>query len=283
MCLIAWRPASPDRGGSNIPNMVIDQNMTKNPDGFGIAWRDGDRFEYEKFAPGKGDSFRSLLKKIDKRTKTEYVAHWRLATHGPKCEEMSHPFPYNDPENGEVLVFHNGVISIKAGNDESDTSAYVNRVLANLPSGWWKNKAIKYLVEETIGWSRLLIMTKDEIAQLGSGWLTQNGIHYSTTPTSAYGASRGVQVSSNTGWTARTSGVVLPAQFDDDDDDDEDGILIAQGQWYHIGHPVSPITGGPGVDENYGIVICDVCQTKGDYYVIEGKRFVDLRHQSSLL
>ena len=292
MCLIAHRPVN-GNGGSNIPNEVIDRNKTRNPDGFGIAWRDEQGLQYEKFAPNNFEAFRRLLKKIDKRVKVEYAAHWRLATHGPACLDLSHPFVYQDEQAGEVLVFHNGIIHIPTQHNESDTEAYVKRVLAKLPSQWWTNDAIKYLVENTIGWSRLLVMSKDETVYINQkDWKKNNGLMYSTDPL-PYGGGITVKGKTTTGVvrnvrdTSKGDQILLPAQFRDDDDEgpDEDAAIIVQGQWYHLGHPVSPITGGDGdySDEDFGIVVCDSCQTSGEYYVIEGRRFIDLRHQSSLL
>src|SRR6186713_2392545 len=107
MCLIAHRP--PRQG--NLPNRVIEYNRRSNPDGFGIAWREGDNLRFQKFAPDAVSAFETKLKELDRDQDIEYVAHWRKATHGPVCEEMSHPFTYDDPKDGQVLVFHNGIVS----------------------------------------------------------------------------------------------------------------------------------------------------------------------------
>ena len=153
MCIIIHR----EKG--NVPNAILESNRHRNPDGFGIAWRENGSLKWQKFAPSEYGPFHQLLKNLDRDGTTEYVAHYRLATHGKPSQELSHPFEYEDEAEGTVLVFHNGIIPISTPKDESDTRYFVNRILKQLPSGWWHNPALVYLVEEAIGSSRLLVMT----------------------------------------------------------------------------------------------------------------------------
>jgi predicted glutamine amidotransferase len=243
MCLIAHRPVKNGRG-SNIPNEVISYNRRKNPDGFGIAWRQNGKLQHQKFAPSDGHAFEKLLKSIDKQTHIEYVAHWRLATHGPKCEELSHPFSYNDPKAGEVLVFHNGIInSIKVDKGESDTSQFVKDILMKLEAEWWKKPHLKFLVEEAIGWSRLAIMNSRKVWHLNSeDWKNKDGIWYSTEPGPTYASSAsrmpavysyGVAATHDQDdymeWQdkwERTKRTLIVADENDDDTDEDDGQEI---------------------------------------------------------
>jgi hypothetical protein len=292
MCLIAHRTVNGETGGSNIPNNIIDYNRRMNGDGFGIAWRDPKGgLKYQKFGPKDFDAFRSLLKKIDKKTTIEYVAHWRKATHGAACLDLSHPFTYTNTKDGEVLVFHNGIISgLDTDEDNSDTSVFVDEVLSNLPSRWWEKAALKWMVENSIGWSRLLVMTNDTTVRLNEkDWKTVGGIRYSTFPgpveNPQKGAYSGGAIVPYTAPGTTVRGQLLGDGLwtPDEDEDEEDVIAVSGKEWYHLGHPVSPLTGGDGVDETFGAVACNVCQTMGDYYVVEGKRYIDLRHQVGLL
>ena len=130
MCMIAHRPASAEHRGSNIPNTVIDTAIGRHPDGFGIAWREAGALRHEKFGPAESTEFRDALKKLDKDSTIEYTAHWRFATSGKPCRDLSHPFIYTDPIEGDVAVFHNGVIDIATGGShESDTSVFVRDVM----------------------------------------------------------------------------------------------------------------------------------------------------------
>ena len=162
VCMISWRPVEKGKG-SHMPNAVIDAALHRHPDGFGVAYREDGVLKHERFGPAEASEFRAALKSVD-LSGGEYVAHFRFATHGKPCAELAHPFAYTDPMAGEVLVFHNGVISIQTAKDgtESDTSVFVRDVLAALPSRWWKVPAFRYLVGEAIGWSKLVLMTAEE-------------------------------------------------------------------------------------------------------------------------
>ena len=246
MCLIVHRLP----GGGNIPSDVIRQNLGFNGDGFGIAWRDNGKVEYQKFSPDDDEQFVRLLKQIDARRGVEYVAHFRKATHGACTQDLAHPFPYTDAKGDEILVFHNGVIDIKThGKQESDTSAFVARVMSRLPHRWWKIGHLKFLVEQSIGWSRMLVMTADETIRLNEqDWKVMGGIWYSTDPiwkpystsgTSGTSGSKGIYY----GWTQAW---------------DDDWITKA-------GHFLVP------VDEN-GKLVCDDCGGSGAYKLLDKKR-----------
>lgn len=176
MCLIVHRPVTikgtgkrSRARGSNIPNGTIDYARRHNPDGFGIAWRDSKKGQliYAKYAPTQFAEFETRLKEVDKDTTQEYVAHWRFATHGPACLRLSHPYSYVDKNLGTVLLFHNGIISpVDTRKEESDTEVFVRDIASKLPSRWWANVAIRALVDEFIGWSRLVIMTPSETVNL---------------------------------------------------------------------------------------------------------------------
>lgn len=159
--MIAYRPFGK---GGRIPNAVIDTAIQRHSDGFGIMWRDESGLHTGSWAPKQRKQFRKALKACD-AAGVEYAAHFRFATSGPTNVEMAHPYTYEDPDPavGTVALMHNGIIDIAHDKaKESDTSAFVRLVLASLPSRWWANPAINYLVNEAIGWSKLTIMTATE-------------------------------------------------------------------------------------------------------------------------
>jgi hypothetical protein len=256
MCLIAHR----DNIGANIPNEIINYNRSANPDGFGIAWRDAEvGLTYEKFGPEDFEAFRSLLKDVD-QSPVEYVAHWRKATHGPICADMSHPFSYMDRDDKQVLAFHNGIIQIPTDKSESDTAAFVRRILVQLEHRWWRNEGIMTLVEDYVGWSRLLFMTQKETVYVNpQHWVRENGINYSTTPI--------------------YRPIVKPAKASTWKRVSPD-VLKPQSMWTHGGHPISPVSQVDSTDDDdkFGSAICNECKTEGEYYVIEGRVYIDIDH-----
>ena len=301
MCLIAHR--APRQG--NIPNRVIEFNRRSNPDGFGIAWRDGETLRFQKFAPSAVDAFEAKLKEIDRDQDIEYVAHWRKATHGPVTEEFAHPFPYEDVKDGQVLVFHNGIVSNNPPKDQSDTSYFVQTILSRLQPRWWSDKSHRWLIEESTGWSRFLIMTKHEIVRLNqNAWQRQNGIWYSTNPVPGYAPQKGggYQPPSKSASESATVLYGLSGRsdwFDDDADldvdeyDDDDGTeadacgynpsrrtQTVYGDRDENGHWVSFDTfeDDLGDGDVHGAAHCITCKGLGEYYIIDGKIFIDAPH-----
>lgn len=296
--MIAYRPVTPGRRGSNIPTDVIDTAMTRHPDGFGVAWREGGKLWRQKFGPEHRREFRKVLKRLDKDQTIEYVAHFRWATHGPEDAAHSHPYEYMDPEVGTVLVFHNGVIDIGTRHDESDTEVFVRDVLAHLPSRWWAQPALRYLVGEAISWSKLVIMTNDETVNLQEGSGTwDGGIWYSSNhkPTTYSHTVNGVTVSGSY-WSGKggreESRAVVPVKnayqtaFGDLADDDDGACIIdptlgLPGQWRSGGHNLTAIKDiDRKVDGEYmESLICDECHTIGDVYIVDGRAYPDIAHR----
>jgi hypothetical protein len=268
--------------------------------------------KHQKFAPADYGAFEKLLKSIDRQSHIEYVAHWRFATTGEPCEDLSHPFPYKDQKVGEVLVFHNGVIDIATSSKkESDTLAFVRNVLARLEPVWWNKSHLRFLVEGSTGWSRLLLMTKKQTVRLNeSGWSKLGGIWYSQ---KQYGDWKSkplpiVKEGKNYASPATKALTDLSASttWDDDDKDDSDAYLAWQearshnkrlldsinedpddyedfedegiqwSGWIDEGHWVYPVT---GLDSGgSGDVICAECNTQGEYYVEGGKSYANISH-----
>jgi hypothetical protein len=288
MCLIIYRGK-----GENVPNNILEYNSKSNPDGFGLAWRNQKKLEYQKFGPGAAEyaRFRDLLKSVDGYTNIEYVAHFRKATHGGSCEALSHPFVYEDSKVGPILVFHNGIININAPKGESDTSQFVKGVLAKLESRWWTKDYMRWLVEESIGWSRLLLMTPTQTIMLNKDmWKLRDKIWYSCDPLPTvkyYTSGKGYARSA---WANGYDDFMVEDDDDDDEKDDVEPVVNTKGQgWYikvagqtdHYVIPVEPYQDEKG--DEYGVATCTVCHTTGEYYIIEGQAYVDVPHGVLLL
>jgi len=315
--MIALRPVTDGKGG-NIPNSVIDTALNRHPDGFGIMWRGKDGLGFTSYAPKQRKQFRKALKALD-RGGVEYAAHFRWATSGPKDRDMAHPYTYEDPdpEVGTVAVMHNGVIGIAHDRArESDTSAFVRLVLADLPTRWWTNDALVYLVREAIGYSKLTIMTATEtviINERDGTW--DNGIWYSSdhlpsktakwtnykgasgseygtqTPRTTTGAIVPVQSlvpyagnADLTGKSAYESAVVLGLVEPEDTITDACTVRTVDrpAQFRHAGHNLTAIVDIDmyNGDRDYeDAVICDECRTIGTVYVIDGTYYIDMAHR----
>jgi len=296
VCLIVHRPTA----GAHIPNAVIDSNLAYNDDGFGIAWREDGRLLYRKFGPADAGKFKTFLKKID-ATDNEYMAHFRMATHGPKTQEMSHPYIYRDEQQGDVLFFHNGIIPIATPDDKSDTLVFVEEVISRLPSKWWENPALVYLVQNGIGYSRISLMTGEESVRMtgDNKWVFENGIYYSTQPTkTTYFA--GGQYSRGADWSDENWYESYQRNFGKSDPKVPSGVSVAGSEsksgyyrpsrgtaevgssWTHVGHTVEA-TEDVVIEEGeaYGTAWCHQCDTLGEYYIIDSKVYIEMGHKMS--
>lgn len=185
MCLIAYvKPASEGAPRASLSAETIDLAFQRNPDGFGVAWRAGDELFARKWAPADKAEGRAFLLELQANPLvTSIVAHWRFATCGAKDAARAHPFEIVDPDDriGPYLIFHNGTIDLTTRGAESDTQVFVEQVVSELPSRWWESAAYRWLVGESIGWSRLLVYTIDGVTILNEEagkW--DGGIWYSS-------------------------------------------------------------------------------------------------------
>lgn len=285
MCLIIHREANrrkPNKA-ARLPYEVMSHNRWANPDGFGVAWRDKEGLKYEKFGIGheQYDMFEQLVFELDARGSIEYVAHYRKATQGPPCQALSHPYEYNDPKEGKTLVFHNGIININAATNESDTEVFVRDILANLPSRWWADDGIRNLVEVSIGWSRLLLMTENETVRLegesSNSWRKENGIWYSTSPLwGSYGTGKGSYTEA-----------YLYADTDDWEESDilkagERALIPIHTGFVDGGHEVSLIVGTEEKEADDLMTAwakCNDCGAHGEMWMVGTTPFFGIAHK----
>jgi hypothetical protein len=296
--MIAYRPS---RKGGNIPQLVIDTAMGRHPDGFGVAWREGGSLQVAKFGPQERIAFRTQLREIDKAGH-EYVTHFRFATHGAKDTAHSHPYEYMDPDPtvGRVLVFHNGIVNIKTHGDESDTEVFVRDVLPSLPSRWWTVPALRYLVNGSIGWSRLVLMTADETISLHEkdgtwdGGLWYSSDHKPSSASWASAASRPVDKSAaesallllpgdkpGTTVTGRLHKPTRSERRKARRDAMRTRVVDDVRKAYDSGHAMTYMADVDlSLEMTYkNAIVCDTCYTTGDVYVIDGKPWFDIPHR----
>lgn len=307
MCLIAWRN-TPDR---NLSEAVIEHNLRTNPDGFGLGWyepNEKNELYYAKYAQTEKEHFLTRLRELNTRN-VEYVAHFRRATHGAHSKELAHPFLYTDPDGVSALIFHNGIISgINIPNGESDTSAFVKQIIAPLPAKWWNNPAIKFMVEQQIVGSRMLIMTQDEIVLLNeSDWKNEQGFMFSTYPGGTYSTDRWGDDDNEYGgygyppaaWQAGVGYNRTPSSKSDDGTkkyvvaepklavplaDSKDSESSKKDLMMHEGHVIEPTFKPVGPA---GRVTCGTCGTFGSFFTIakgdEITVMASLSHNASIV
>lgn len=288
MCLAIY-----SRGKSAIPQKYIDAAFERHPDGYGVAYVEDGQVRTAKFAPSERRAFRKRLRAIERR-KQPFAAHWRYATQGPVSREMSHPYTYDDPVEGTVAILHNGVINIKADKTESDTLAFVRLVLAELPSRWWMQPALRFLVSQSIGWSKLVVVTPNDgillVNESGGTWDGNTGIWYSSAykpspPTKAStpykwapsAPPKGKDAPTGKGWQ------MIPATTPDNAHVKDASQSVAP-MLTHAGHALETLKPLKADGKDCAVkraVKCLTCGTFGDVYRIENQRYIELAHKDS--
>lgn len=293
MCLAIYRPVEPGKPAPVIPNAYLDAGMARHPDGFGVAFARDGKVLVEKFAPHERKQFRKAFRRVE-GTGLPFVAHLRFATSGPKTAAMAHPYVYTDAGEGAIAVVHNGIIGIEHDEKvESDTSAFVRLVLAELPSRWWTRAAMRYLVGQSIGYSRLAILTPHDGVVLineSDGIWDESGVWYSSTykpspkwtpPSTSYKSPvyAGKSPVGPRGWRAAVPATTPDNAYVPDEGASKHGVVM--GAIRHAGHlleSLKPVRDDGSDCHISRAVKCTVCKTVGDIYRIEGTRFIELKH-----
>lgn len=186
MCLII---ANID--GRPIPDEFIKSAFRSNDDGFGVMWANPQgELKIIRNVYKEPEKIISVLGFLSGR-KLPYVAHFRMATHGPVIKENCHPFRVSDTHGGIGMV-HNGCFS---GNDfyshysKSDTAVMADKIAEHLANGHFSTRDL--FTEESpeftkryysaFGWSRIVFMNGDGdiniLNETSGAWI--NGVWYS--------------------------------------------------------------------------------------------------------
>lgn len=120
MCLLISQPA-----GVTFSRREIEDFVSYNPDGFGLAYGDGRTLHLVRMVGNVSeiwDTYRTLA--AGKRC----VLHFRMTTHGATDANNAHPYPVTD----DIVIAHNGVLSCGNPVDpcRSDTWHFIEYFLA---------------------------------------------------------------------------------------------------------------------------------------------------------
>jgi uncharacterized protein with PIN domain len=186
MCIVIYKGK-----GVNLPDKKIIKNcMVNNPDGTGYMFPVSDGVLIRK---GFND-VNLLLKALHSDLKTyglkendiDIALHMRIATAGKVKPENCHPFPITDHIGdlqstfiiSDKAMVHNGMINICDDNFKnlSDTQIFVKDILCKLNL---KHRAVKKLINLSIGSSKLLFFDKTGMFDSYGKWIEDNKIFYS--------------------------------------------------------------------------------------------------------
>lgn len=149
MCLIMYR----EKDQEKLSDEFIKDVHTRNNDGWGILYHENPT----RVAIKRGmtlEEFNAAYRELEEQNH-EMVVHFRMATHGNKTLEMTHPF-----EIGEnIYLMHNGVFKLdvpKEVEDKgfSDTAYFAEHIIKPMlrdvrsPSKFIRSEAFKVIMDD---------------------------------------------------------------------------------------------------------------------------------------
>ncbi len=179
MCVIVHQPET-----AWIDKETARKLWQTNPDGGGFAFVDDEG----TLQVTKAMTFQTFWSQFEQARsehgRRDYLLHMRIATHGAVNLENVHPFQVDD----DTVMAHNGVIHSVApylpkDDSVSDTRFFVSNVLPELPDGWLDKPWLSDMVDEYVGWSKLMFITtspklEKTVYRLGS-WEEHEGLYLS--------------------------------------------------------------------------------------------------------
>ncbi len=163
--------------GHVLSETQIRTSWSNNPDGAGFAYVDSNGTP-QTFRTMQLAEFLSAYRVATDRnaSRSDFVVHFRLATHGKTNVDNVHPFHMD----GQTLVAHNGILPTPTlGDGRSDTATFVQDYLPKLGATWFDVPEMWELVSEYCVGSKLIILTTNPDAQRGAYIVNESDGHWS--------------------------------------------------------------------------------------------------------
>lgn len=163
--------------GHTLSDEQIETSWNNNPDGAGFAYVGSDG-KLQTFRTMRLDVFRRAYRVATDRhsAASDFVVHFRFATHGTTTIENVHPFHMD----GETLVVHNGILPTPTlGDGRSDTATFVQDYLPKLGATWFDVPEMWELVSEYCSGSKLIVLTTNRDAKHGAYIVNESSGHWS--------------------------------------------------------------------------------------------------------
>lgn len=160
MCIIIYKPAK-----SRLKKEVLEICHMNNPNGMGLMYAEKDQVIIHKELVDF-EAFWAIADQAQTEKRRKMIVHFRMATHGSVSLNNCHPFYVRDGLGAESIAFcHNGIFSGFGSksmpgrkDDISDTRAFNEAILKNLPKDFLHNQAIMRLIANVAGTDKLAFM-----------------------------------------------------------------------------------------------------------------------------
>lgn len=173
MCVIIIKPANVQ----HLDLTTLRKAMKANPDGYGIAYRNGENTRIYKTL--SHDDFLYFFERaiLTQPTSEQYIIHCRIATHGEVTLQNCHPFA---DRKRNVAFFHNGTLSINRTDlTKTDSETFFRHVYLPL---YYRNPYQANTAADIVrNYSKFAFMYKDGSILKQGSFECINGIYYSNT------------------------------------------------------------------------------------------------------
>jgi predicted glutamine amidotransferase len=131
-------------------------SLQSNQDGFGLAWVNSQGIQvWKSMSLDVNKLYRKYESVFDSKRFGDILLHFRISTGGGVNIENTHPFHINK----DLIFCHNGMIKGFGTKKENDTRHFGRAILSHISeSDLYFNPAIQELVEERIGYSKLIFL-----------------------------------------------------------------------------------------------------------------------------
>ena len=158
MCLIVSAPK-----GSMIPKELLVDATSKNSDGWGVMYFDGNQIVTEKSPKPDADAIYELTRNNPHQT----LVHLRMTTHGGNTMANTHPFEIS---KGRLYMMHNGIVDIDGTcSKRSDTRVMVEDIIQPLvrnKPGRIRDTGVANVIQHMIGRSSNRLVFLDDTGRL---------------------------------------------------------------------------------------------------------------------
>lgn len=166
MCVIIHQP----KDNRQVTLEEFQSAWQSNPHGFWLMYFSNDKVCVEKSMKmmESWDIYNNLASELE--WETDFVLHFRWATHGSKNLDNTHPFPCG---NGKYLV-HNWVLGyesqVPSETDYSDTRLFAS-TLEKFPWEWLDSEVMCDFVQSVCTWDKVLVMDNTwKVYYFGDKW-----------------------------------------------------------------------------------------------------------------
>jgi predicted glutamine amidotransferase len=150
----------------NIGNKLTDKQLhnswATNPHGAGLLFTDNKGIQIHK----EMNNVKSFIKEYNKVYDTydsPIVLHFRIKTHGLTNIDNCHPFQVNN----KLAFVHNGMMdNVPYHKEKSETRIFNETILQHLPDNFLNNPAIVDMIENYIGYSKLVFLNASKEYQI---------------------------------------------------------------------------------------------------------------------